>query len=275
MMIEGRLACLYYGSLRRAVAIISSPLRNFERVNDGARVVSRSASRCDLTARSTMSKRKSGPGNRARMNKKISVLLVDDHVLVRRGLRRLLEDEPTIDVVGEARDGLEAVKMAGELEPSVVLMDFALPGMNGLDATRTIVSSGSNSAVIMLSMHTEDVRVRQALEAGARGYIFKDAQGMDLVTEIRRVLDDEAPMVMPTFQPGGRRGRTSSLLTAREIEVLRLIARGKSNREIADDLGLSVNTVSAHRSNMMRTLGIHKAAELVAYAIANGLIDPI
>jgi DNA-binding NarL/FixJ family response regulator len=209
------------------------------------------------------------------MNKKISVLLVDDHVLVRRGLRRLLEDEPTIDVVGEARDGLEAVKMAGELEPSVVLMDFALPGMNGLDATKKIVSSGSNSAVIMLSMHTEDVRVRQALEAGARGYIFKDAQGMDLVTEIRRVLDDEAPMVMPTFQPGGRRGRTSSLLTAREIEVLRLIARGKSNREIADDLGLSVNTVSAHRSNMMRTLGIHKAAELVAYAIANGLIDPI
>jgi DNA-binding NarL/FixJ family response regulator len=98
---------------------------------------------------------------------------------------------------------------------------------------------------------------------------------MDLVTEIRRVLDDEGPVVIPTFQPGGRCGRTSSLLTAREIEVLRLIARGKSNREIGDDLGLSVNTVSAHRSNMMRTLGIHKAAELVAYAIANGLIDPI
>src|SRR5580700_10327744 len=101
------------------------------------------------------------------MAKKISVLLVDDHVLVRRGLRRLLEDEPSIAVVGEARDGLTAVKLTGELEPSVVLMDFALPGMNGVDATRKIVQSGSSSAVIMLSMHTEDVRVRQAFEAGA------------------------------------------------------------------------------------------------------------
>jgi DNA-binding NarL/FixJ family response regulator len=209
------------------------------------------------------------------MPRKISVLLVDDHVLVRRGLRRLLEDEPTISVVGEACDGIEAVKMAGELEPAVVLMDFALPGMNGVDATRKIVESGSNSAVIMLSMHTEGVRVRQALEAGARGYIFKNAQGMDLISEIQRVVKDEGPVIAPTYHAPNPRGRAASALTAREIEVLRLIARGRSNKEIADDLGLSINTVSAHRSNMMRTLGIHKAAELVTYAIANGLIDPM
>jgi DNA-binding NarL/FixJ family response regulator len=222
-----------------------------------------------------MAKQKDGSRNRAEMTKKISVLLVDDHVLVRRGLRRLLEDEPSIAVVGEACDGLAAVKLTGELQPAVVLMDFALPGMNGVDATRKIVQSGSNSAVIMLSMHAEDVRVRQAFEAGARGYIFKDAQGMDLVSEIRRVVSGEESLVSQTFQPQRRRGGAASALTTREIEVLRLIARGRSNKEIADDLGLSINTVSAHRSNMMRTLGIHKAAELVTYAITNGLIDPI
>jgi DNA-binding NarL/FixJ family response regulator len=119
------------------------------------------------------------------------------------------------------------------------------------------------------------VRVRQAFEAGARGYIFKDAQGMDLVSEIRRVVSGEESLVSQTFQPQRRRGGAASALTTREIEVLRLIARGRSNKEIADDLGLSINTVSAHRSNMMRTLGIHKAAELVTYAITNGLIDPI
>jgi DNA-binding NarL/FixJ family response regulator len=213
--------------------------------------------------------------SRASMPKKISVLLVDDHVLVRRGLRRLLEDEPTISVIGEACDGIEAVKMVGALEPAVVLMDFALPGMNGVAATRKIVESGSNSAVIMLSMHTESVRVRQAIEAGARGYIFKNAQGMDLISEIQRVVNDDKPVVAPIYEAPNPRGRAASALTAREIEVLRLIARGRSNKEIADDLGLSVNTVSAHRSNMMRTLGIHKAAELVTYAIANGLIDPM
>jgi DNA-binding NarL/FixJ family response regulator len=222
-----------------------------------------------------MRKRKRSPAKRAPMRKKISVLLVDDHALVRRGLRRLLEDEPSIDVIGEARDGVEAVRMTGELEPAVVLMDFALPGMNGVDATRKIVESGSNSAVIMLSMHTEDVRVRQALQAGARGYIFKNAQDMDLLSEIQRVMNDASPGVAPTYKMSNPRGRVAGVLTNREIEVLRLIARGKTNKEIADELTLSVNTVSAHRSNMMRMLDVHNAAELVTHAIASGLIHPI
>jgi DNA-binding NarL/FixJ family response regulator len=205
---------------------------------------------------------------------KISVLLVEDHVLVRRGLRRVLEDEPEICVVGEAGDGLEAVQMACDLKPHIVLMDFALPRMNGVEATKKIVASCDGTAVIMLSMHTESVRVRQALDAGARGYVFKSAQDMDLISEIRRVASDAPAGVQPApVQPKTEAEQREIPLTAREIEILRMVARGDSNKEIAEHLSLSVHTVTAHRSNMMRTLGMHKTAELVAYAVANGLID--
>ena len=207
------------------------------------------------------------------MPRKISVLLVDDHDLVRRGLRRVLEDEPSIRVVGEAADGVEAVQMACDLKPRVVLMDFALPRMNGLDATKKIVASCAGTAVIMLTMHTENVRVRQAMEAGARGYVFKSAQDMDLISEIRRVVSGSPAPQLSAFQSDTPLGKREIPLTAREIEILRMVAQGQSNKEIADQLNLSVHTVTAHRSNMMRTLGMHKTAELVTYAVANGLID--
>lgn len=208
------------------------------------------------------------------MPEKISVLLVDDHMLVRRGLRRVLEDEPTIRIVGEAADGLEAVQMACDLKPHVVLMDFALPRMNGVEATKKIVERCDGTAVIMLSMHTENVRVREALDAGARGYVFKSAQDMDLISEIRRVASDAPGGVQPApVQPKPTLEQREIPLTAREIEILRMVARGESNKEIAEHLNLSVHTVTAHRSNMMRTLGMHKTAELVTYAVANGLVD--
>jgi DNA-binding NarL/FixJ family response regulator len=207
------------------------------------------------------------------MAEKITVLLVDDHILVRRGFRRVLEDESSIKVVGEAGDGAEAVRMARDLNPRVVLMDYAMPGMNGVIATRQIVSSCSKTAVLMLSMHTEDIRVRQALEAGARGYICKNAQDMDLVSAIRRVVLGEIVFDPQFSQDSARKGRRDNVLTPREREILQLIADGKSNKEIAALLNLSANTISAHRSNIMKALGTHKTAELVSYAISHGLIS--
>jgi DNA-binding NarL/FixJ family response regulator len=207
------------------------------------------------------------------MGGEITVLLVDDHNLVRRGLRRLLEDDPEISVVGEAANGEEAIRLAGEVRPRVVVMDCALPGVSGLTATRRILESSPGVAVLMLSMHSEDTLVRQALEAGARGYVLKRAVDLDLVAAVKRVaagktvLDPElslAPALKGERRPG---------LTARELEILQLIVEGKSNKEIAAQLDLSVNTVAVHRANIMATLGIHKTADLVVYAIRNGLVN--
>ncbi len=168
------------------------------------------------------------------MPNKISVLLVDDHSLVRRGFRRMLEDEPDIAVAGEAGDGEEAIRLSEKLRPRVILMDCALPGMSGLDATRRILEEFPDTIVLMLSMHPEETLVRQALDAGARGYMLKNAIDLELGTAI---------------------------------------VDGKSNKEIAAQLKLSANTVAVHRANMMDALGIHKTAELVVYAIRNGLVN--
>jgi DNA-binding NarL/FixJ family response regulator len=207
------------------------------------------------------------------MPDKISVLLVDDHSLVRRGFRRILEDEADISVVGEAGDGLEAVKLAGELNPKVIVMDCAMPGMNGLEATRTILAQQPQSLVLMLSMHPEETLVRQALDAGARGYVLKNAVDLELGTAIRRVVKGETVLDSQLKRPAALKGKRNAGLTPRELEVLQMIVDGKSNREIAAMLDLSANTIAVHRANMMDTLGIHKAAELVVYAIRNGLVD--
>jgi DNA-binding NarL/FixJ family response regulator len=207
------------------------------------------------------------------MATKIKVLLVDDHSLVRRGFRRMLEDEADIVVIGEASNGDEAVRLARELVPQVIVMDCALPGTSGLAATRKILETAPPMAILMLSMHSEDTLVRQALDAGARGYILKNAVDLELATAIRRVAAGEIVLDAQLAKPVTLRGERNAGLTARELEVLQLIVSGKSNKEIADDLKLSVNTVAVHRANIMETLGIHKTAELVVYAIRNGLVN--
>jgi DNA-binding NarL/FixJ family response regulator len=207
------------------------------------------------------------------MTKKITVLLVEDHSLVRRGFRRLLEDEADMVVVGEAADGEAAVKLAHELSPQVVVMDCALPKMNGLDATRQILEDRPATAVLMLSMHSESTWVRQAMDAGAKGYILKNAMNLDLGPAVRRVAGGETVFDPQLEKPSALKGERSSGLTPRELEVLRMIVDGKSNKEIATALDLSANTVAVHRANIMNALGIHKTAELVVYAIRSGLVN--
>ncbi len=203
---------------------------------------------------------------------RITVLLVDDHSLVRRGFRRLLEDDESIAVVGEADNGDAAIRLAAELSPQVVVMDCAMPGTNGLTATRAIVERSPETAVLMLSMHAEDTLVRQALEAGARGYVLKNALDLDLATAVHRVAAGERVLDPGVAKPGTLKGERDHGLTPRELEVLRLICTGLSNREIAKKLDLSVNTIGVHRANIMNALGIHKTAELVVYAIHHGLV---
>jgi len=207
------------------------------------------------------------------MADKITVLLVDDHALVRRGFRRMLEDEPDMVVAGEAGDGEQAVKLARELKPQVVVMDCALPKLNGLDATRQILEEQPQTAVLMLSMHSENTWVRQAIDAGAKGYILKNAMDLELGSAIRRVAAGETVVDPQLEQPSVLKGERSNALTPRELEVLQMIVDGKSNKEIAGALDLSANTVAVHRANIMNALGIHKTAELVVYAIRSGLVN--
>lgn len=203
----------------------------------------------------------------------ISVLLVDDHSLVRRGFRRMLEDEADIRVVGEASDGEEAVKLARSLKPQVIVMDCALPGINGLQATRKILQLLPETLVLMLSMHTEETWVRQAIDAGARGYVLKNAMDLELSSAIRRLVKGETVLDGQLSKQQALKGERNSGLTPREVEILQLICDGKSNKEIANQLELSANTVAVHRANIMDALGIHKTAELVVYAIRNGLVN--
>ncbi len=207
------------------------------------------------------------------MEKKITVLLVDDHSLVRRGFRRMLEDESDMEVVGEAGSGEDSIKLAKELHPQVVVMDCALPGMNGLQATRQIMEDAPHTAVLMLSMHSESTWVRQAIEAGARGYILKNALDLELGAAIRKVAAGETAFDPQVEQKSVLKGERSAALTQRELEVLQMIVDGKSNKEIATALELSANTVAVHRANIMNSLGIHKTAELVVYAIRAGLVN--
>jgi DNA-binding NarL/FixJ family response regulator len=204
---------------------------------------------------------------------RITVLLADDHSLVRRGFRRILEDDPGIAVVGEAQDGDEVIQLARRHKPQVIVMDCAMPGTNGVAATRQILQESPDVAVLMLSMHAEDTLVRQAMAAGARGYILKNALDLDLAAAVRRVAQGETvidPSVSPATALKGERNRA---LSERELDVLRLICEGLSNREIATRLSLSVNTVAVHRANIMNALGVHKTAELVVYAIQHGLVN--
>jgi DNA-binding NarL/FixJ family response regulator len=209
------------------------------------------------------------------MTDRITVLLVDDHALVRRGFRRLLEDDPGITVVGEGSNGEEAIRLTAELKPNVIIMDAAMPGTGGLEATRTIIDKFPKTAILMLSMHSEETLVRQALAAGARGYVLKNALELDLATAIKRVAAGERVLDPALVKPDPLPGERNRRLTPRELEVLQLICDGLSNKEIAAKLDLSANTVAVHRANIMNTLGVHKTAELVVYALQNGLVNPL
>lgn len=207
------------------------------------------------------------------MANKITVLLADDHAVVRHGFRRILEDDHGIVVVGEASDGEEAVRLAAALKPRVIVMDCAMPRMNGLEATRRILQAQPGAAILMLSMHSEDTLVRQALEAGAKGYVLKNAMELDLAGAVRNVAAGKMVLDPQVSKPDGLKGERDTGLTARELEILQHIVAGKSNKEIAAELNLSANTVAVHRANIMDRLGIHKTAELVVYAIRNGLVN--
>jgi two-component system response regulator NreC len=213
---------------------------------------------------------------------KIDVLLVDDHVLVRQGLRCVLEADPDLHIIGEASDGKSAAEMAERLRPDVVLMDLTLPDVDGIEATRRIAGRQGGPNVLVLTMHADDVSVRQSLKAGARGYLLKDADDNDLLNAVKAVARGKSffsPVVSKVLLSAYRGDAAGqhvednlALLTDRECEVLRLIAQGKRNKEIAADLTVSVNTVETHRKHIMEKLDLHNTAEIVRFAVRKNVV---
>jgi DNA-binding NarL/FixJ family response regulator len=210
--------------------------------------------------------------------KRIRILLADDHAVVRQGFKMILAAQPDMEIVGEAGNGREAVELAEKLHPDILVMDVAMPELNGIEATRRVVSSLPHSRVVALSMHKDSVYVREILRAGARGYLLKDSVADDLVAAIRAVASGEgylSPGVSNAVLDDYRRHVTNpiDLLSSREREVLQMLAEGKTNKEIATVLNLSVYTVDAHRGRIMEKLNLHSINELVRFAVRNGLID--
>src|SRR4030081_2246614 len=208
----------------------------------------------------------------------IRVLLADDHAMVRQGFRLILAAQPDMEIIGEAGNGREAVELAEKLHPDVVVMDVAMPDLNGIEATRRLAASSPRTRVLALSMHKDSVYVREILRAGARGYLLKDSIDSDLLAAVRAVAKGEgylSPAVSDSVLSDYRRHVTAplDLLTTREREVLQMIAVGKTNKDIATELNLSVYTVDAHRGRIMEKLNLHSAGELVRFAVRNGLID--
>ncbi|HEY1755779.1 MAG TPA: response regulator transcription factor [Bryobacteraceae bacterium] len=208
----------------------------------------------------------------------IRILLADDHALVRQGFRMILEAQPDMEIVGQAGNGREAVELAEKLHPDVVVMDVAMPELNGTEATRRLAASTPRTRVLALSMHKDSVYVREILRAGARGYLLKDSGDTDLVAAVRAIAKGEgyiSPAVSDAVLSDYRKHVTDplDLLTGREREVLQSIAEGKTNKEIATALNLSVYTVEAHRGRIMEKLNLHSTGELVRFALRNGLID--
>ena len=206
------------------------------------------------------------------MTSPIRVLLADDHSLVRKGFRRLLDDAPEIEVVGEASNGPTAIELALQLKPQVVVMDLAMPELDGIQATVQILRHLPETGILILSMYSEDNYVRNAFAAGARGYLLKNALEVDLPYAIKEVAAGRTVLAPGLNMPSQDHESDFDKLTQREREVLQYIVQGKSNREIAAVLHLSVNTVSVHRANLMQALGIHRTADLVVYALRRGLV---
>jgi two-component system, NarL family, response regulator NreC len=210
--------------------------------------------------------------------KRIRILLADDHAVVRQGFKMILSAQPDMEIVGEAGNGREAIELAESLKPDIVVMDVAMPELNGIEATRRLSTSSPHARVIALSMHKDNVYVREILRAGARGYLLKDSVAADVVSAIRAVARGESylsPAVSNAVLDDYRKHVTNpiDLLSSREREVLQMLAEGKTNKEIAVVLNLSVYTVDAHRGRIMEKLNVHSINELVRFAVRNGLID--
>lgn len=205
---------------------------------------------------------------------RIRVLLVEDHTIVREGLRMLLEGHDDLCVVGEASDGQAAVREAMRLRPDVVLMDLSLPVLNGVDATRHIVRDAEGTRVLVLSMHSGEDHVRPALRAGASGFLVKGSGVADLVAGIRAVARGEAFLSPAAAAVMVRSGKSEAMLTPREREVLQLVAEGRSTADVARTLRLSVKTIEGHRSRLMAKLGAPNAVTLVRHAVRLGLVSP-
>ena len=215
--------------------------------------------------------------------KKLRILLADDHVVMRKGLRALLERQSNLEVVGESENGSETIDLAASLIPDVVVMDVGMPVLNGIEATKTIVAQNPQISVVILSMHVDESYVMRALKAGARGYLLKDSAPADLMSAIRAVSQKKSffsPKVSHILAEDyvrvlKQKGAVDSydLLTTREREILQLIAEGKSNKEIAAALNISPYTVETHRSHILEKLNLHNPAELILYAVRKGIIS--
>lgn len=212
------------------------------------------------------------------LNKKIRVLLADDHTILRKGVRMLIDSQPDMEVVAEAKNGREALDQARKIRPDVVIMDVSMPEVNGIESTRHICDELTHTKVVALSMHKDSVYVREILRAGARGYLLKDSGDDDLLRAIRGVHRGEAflsPTISDAVLTDYRRHVSSpiDLLTSREREILTFIAEGKTNKEIANVLNLSVYTVESHRGSVMEKLNLHNTGDIVRFALRNGLIS--
>lgn len=215
--------------------------------------------------------------------KKLRILLADDHVVMRTGLRALLERQPNLEVVGESENGREAIELVASLKPDVVVMDVGMPVLNGIEATKTIVTQHPTTAVVILSMYVDESYIMRALKAGARGYLLKDSAPADLIGAIQAVSQNKSffsPKVSRILAEDyvrvlKQKGAVDSydLLTSREREILQLIAEGKANKEVAAALNISPYTVETHRSHILEKLNLHNPAELILYAVRKGLIS--
>lgn len=216
------------------------------------------------------------------MKNHITIILAEDHLIVREGLRKLLESEADFSVVAEAKTGREAVEQVNRLQPDVVIMDIAMPCLNGLDACRQILAKGAGTRVLILSAHGDDAYVEGAIEAGAAGFVLKQAPGSNLALAIREVYANKR-FFSESILRRYRDAQTDSYqvmvphkraaLTPRETEVLQLIAEGKANKETAEELNISIKTVEKHRTNLMHKLNIHDTAGLTRHAISTGMIE--
>jgi two-component system, NarL family, response regulator NreC len=214
--------------------------------------------------------------------KKLRILLADDHIVMRTGLRALLERQPDLEVVGECENGRETVQLSASLRPDVVVMDVGMPLLNGIEATKSIVTQRPATAVVILSMHADESYVMRALNAGARGYLLKDSAAADLLGAIQAVSQGKSffsPKVSRILAEDyvrvlKQKGAvdTYDLLTSREREILQLLAEGKTNKEVATDLNISTYTVETHRSHILQKLNLHNSAEVVLYAVRKGLL---